>query len=823
MTNINKNSKFSIQSLKFLQNTALSFFIFFIFFPISIFAFERNYNILHIKLKLRFDEQKKSVAGIATIKLIPLTNNFKSLDLHAKNMEIRDVKLSDQTSLQFEADSEKLFIQLPRDFNLFDTLTIQITYFTIPTKGIYFNRPRVKFPKHSGQIYSLSEPEDASYWFPCYDKPDEKFTSEIIATVPENYFLLSNGKLFSTNHDSKNKTTTFHWFQKKPHTAYLVSITAGEYFEIKDFAGKTPLYYYVYEDQKKLTPNSFAKTAEMINFFEKIFGCDYPWDKYAQIVVDNYKAGGMEHTSATTLNDYTIHDHRAHLDRNSDDLVSHELAHQWFGDLITCKDWSHLWLNEGFATYSEILFKEHDSGKDEAQYAIYTDQNFYLDMTEANFFQPIVYENYRRPKDMFNYITYQKAGQVLHMLRHIIGGSLFFKSLKTYLHNFEYRSVETNDFQKIVEQVSNRNLRWFFDQWLYHGGNPKLKIHSLWSPDTKKIFLYVRQVQEDSLGLVPQVFRMPVEVEIIGKSGSMSERIFLDARNDTFRFSFDSHPLNIRFDKDNYLLKEMDFLKSQAEWIFQLLNDKNVAARLNALDQLELETSDTLKTVEALEHSLLHDPFWAVRQQAAYLLIDFNRPETKKILVKACNDPNSKVRAAAVNALGNFYDKKYNPLFRQIAQDDSSYKVIAAALYALSHIEDEFSFDFLSNFIDVDSDNDVVRSAAFHSLYFLKDKRSIPIAFRFAKDTTESNYRRSSALSLLKEIGVGNKDVESFLIHLLDDPDGFIKKKAVEALGSFKTETSLNALKKLNEKELPSDIQRKLKISIEKIERTLGK
>ncbi len=823
MTNINKNSKLIIQIIKYLKNPALCFIIFFISLPISIFAFEKNYDILHIKLNLRFDEQEKSVSGIATIKLTPLIDNFQSFNFHAKKMEIRDVKLSDQTSLQFEADSEKLFIQLPRALDAFDTLTVQISYFTIPTKGIYFNTSRIKFPKHSGQIYSHSEPEDARYWFPCYDEPDEKFTSEIIATVPENYFLLSNGRLVSTNHEWKNKTKTFHWFQKKPHTAYLVSITAGEYFEIKDSSAKIPLYYYVYEDQKSYALNSFYKTPNMITFFEKIFGYNYPWDKYAQIVVDNYKAGGMEHTSATTLNDYTIHDHRAHLDKNSDDLVSHELAHQWFGDLITCKDWSHIWLNEGFATYSEILFKEHDSGKNEAQYAIYTDQNFYMDMADANFFQPIVYENYRRPEDMFNYITYQKAGQVLHMLRHIIGDSLFFKSLKTYLHDFEYQSVETNDFQKIVEQVSNRDLRWFFDQWLYHGGHPKLKIHSHWDSDNKKVVLFVRQVQEDSLGLVPQVFRMPVEVEIIGKNGSISEKIFLDARNDTFRFSFDSRPLNIRFDKDNYLLKEMDFLKSQNDWIFQLLNDKNVAARLNALDQLELETLDTLQTVSALEHCLIHDPFWAVRQEAAYLLIDFNRSETKRILVKACNDPNSKVRAAAVNALGNFYDKKYNPLFRQIAQDDSSYKVITAALYALSHIEDEFSFDFLSKFIAVDSDNDVVRSAAFHSLYYLKDQRSIPIALRFAADTTESNYGRSSALSLLKEIGVGNEKVESFLINLLSDPNQFIKKKAVEAIGSFKTEKSLNALKKLNEKELPSDIQRKLKISIEKIERALSK
>jgi len=262
----------------------------------------------------------------------------------------------------------------------------------------------------------------------------------------------------------------------------------------------------------------------------------------------------------------------------------------------------------------------------------------------------------------------------------------------------------------------------------------------------------------------------------------------------------------------------MDFFKTEDEWIYQLLNDKNVAARLDAIDQLETETLDTLQTTDALEHCLLNDPFWAVREEAAYLLIDFYRPETKDVLKIACNDPNAKVRAAAVNALSNFYDIKYNPLFRQIAKSDSSYKVVAAALYALSHIEDKFSFDFISSFIEIDSDREVVSNAAFQSLYYLKDKRSIPIAVQFLKDTTETKYRRSTALSLLKEIGTDDKDVEAVLIDLLADSDQHIMKKVIEALGSFKTEKSLTALTKLSNVGLSNDIQRKLHISITQIE-----
>lgn len=797
--------------------SAIIAIFFFIICPSLTSAFEKNYDVQHIKLNLQFDEQAKSMTGQATIKAISLINNFELLKLHARDMEIKGVKFENFSSLPFEADSQTVSIFFPQPFSCFDTIAVQISYFTKPTRGIYFNNPCAKSPNHSGQIYSHSEPEHARYWFPCYDKPDEKFTSEVIATVPENYFLLSNGELVSTKHNREEWTKTFHWSQNKPHNSYLVSITAGEYFEIKDFSNRIPLYYYVYESQKNDAMNSFAGTPKMLSFFENIFGYPYPWNKYAQIVVDNYKAGGMEHTSATTLNDYTIHDRRAHLDRNSDDLVSHELAHQWFGNLITCKDWSHLWLNEGFATYAEILYKDFDLGKDEAQYANFVDQQYYLDIVDEDFFQPIVYENYRDPADMFNYITYQKAGQVLRMLHHIIGDSLFFESLKFFLHRHEFGAVETTDFQRILERVSNKDFSWFFDLWLFYGGHPKFKIHSHWDSKNNNIYLFVRQVQEDSLGLVPEVFQMPVEVEIIGKNEILSKKIFTKTRSDTFKFSFDSRPLNIRFDKENYLLKEMDFFKTENEWIYQLLNDQNVAARLNAIDQLETETLDTLQTAEALEHCLIYDPFWAVREEAAYLLIDFYRPETKEVLKKACNDSNSKVRAAAVNALGNFYNIKYNQLFRQMAKSDSSYKVVAAALYAPSHIDDEFSFDFLSEFIEVESDRDVVGSAAFQSLYYLKDKRSIPIAIRFARDTTESNYRRSTALSLLKEIGSDNAEVESVLIDLLNDPDHHIKKKAIEALGSFKTERTLFALKKLSGENLPDDILRRAKVSIGKI------
>ncbi len=785
-------------------------------------SIQRNYDTQHIKLELNINHVQKSITGKATITVIPLIRNFSSLEFHARQMEIQNVMLANQNALMFTADSETVSIALPGKYDMDDTIVVIITYFTRPINGVYFNEPTEDKPEIPYQIYSHSEPIDARCWFPCYDEPDDKLTSEIIATVSDNFFLLSNGKLLSTKHDPKKRTKTFHWLQDKPHSTYLISIVAGEYHEIMDNSEKIPLSYYVYKKQVDIASNSFAKTPRMMKCFQRVFGYQYPWDKYAQIVISGYQAAGMEHTSATSLYDRTIHDDRAHLDVTSDDLVSHELAHQWFGDLVTCRDWSHIWLNEGFATYAEILFKEYDIGIEEAQYAIYQDQKFYLEMVDPKFHQPIVYKNLIHPEEMFNYIEYQKAGLVLHALRGVVGDSLFFLCLKTYLNRFAFQSVITSDFQKVVEEISGGKMDWFFDQWLYSGGHPKLVVKSQWLPENRRVQLYVRQIQEDSLGLVPKVFQMPIEVEIISNAERLNKRIFLKAREDTFTFTFRHRPDLIRFDNENWVLKELNFIKSQDEWIYQLLNDRHVAARLEAIAELKTATFDTLKTALAAERSLTLDPFWAVRRDAAYLLVDYHRPESKQALKRACKDVNPQVRTAAILALSYYYDPALNSLLRKIAYHDSSYKVVAEAIYALSSTPDDSSFALFSKFVDVDSYNDAIRTAAFHALRQLKHERAIPIAIRFATDPKQPEYVRVNALSILKEISAITPEVESAVIKLLSDKNNFIKKKAIDLMGQFKTKNSLHALKKLQDEALPDDVRRRLKISIEKIERSLG-
>ena len=781
---------------------------------------KRNYDTQHIKLVLNFNEQEKSLTGSTTLTIVPLENNFNRCVFHAKEMDITAIHLNNSQPLKFLADSEVVLITFPKTYTTQDTLNIAIYYYTVPIKGIYFNTPTEKNPQIPYQIFSHSEPIDARYWFPCYDTPEDKLTSEVVATVKNRYFLLSNGSLLNVHENIDNHTKTFHWFQDKPHVTYLISVVAGEYEQVSAKYKNIPLQYYVYKNRIKQAPNSFSLTPKMLDVFSQKFDYPYPWNKYAQIIVSNYKSRGMEHTSATTLVDNIIHDKRAHLDISNNNLIAHELAHQWFGNLVTCKDWPHLWLNEGFATYAEVIFTDANDGAEAAQYNVILQQQFYLEMAALEFQQPVVYENYIHPEEMFNHLSYQKASLVLHMLRDIIGDELFFKSLANYLNKFAFKSIETIDFINVVHETTGKDLNWFFNQWLYEEGHPEFVVNYEWLPDSNLVILEVKQVQQDSLSSAT-IFQIPVEIEIVTKNKKLLETKMIRFPKETFYFQVDSKPLMIRFDKNNIILKSLKFIKTQDECIFQLLNDENLWGRLNAITQLQENTVDTTATIEALKTTLLHDSFWAVRREAAYALELFYKDQLKDIFISGCTDPNPKVKSACVQILGCYESRELSSFFKNIATSDSSYWVVTEALYALYKTPDSLSFEFINSFINMESYNDMIQTAAFEGLREIKDKRSIPIALKFAKNTYQAFSKRYSALRLVEDIGIGNNTVEQFLIELLNDPDERIKRKVVQILGDFKTRSALSALKQLEKTELSDSVRRRVISSIKKIEQSL--
>ena len=432
---------------------------------------ERTYDVQHLKIEVRFDEPKKKVIGKVTATISPLRPSFDSFWIDAMEMTIKKVTLQEGKALSFKYDSARLTIQLDKQYAAGNTITYTVEYECIPRKGLYFIQPNESFPSDPMQIWTQGQGEDNRFWIPCYDYPNDKSTTEIIMTVRDSYVTLSNGFLKSVKENTSEKTKTWHWVQDKPHSSYLIMLAAGDYEIYRDTYGKIPVESYHYKtDLPDDVKRTYRTTAEMVKFFSKKIGVEYPWAKYAQISVAYFIYGGMENTTATVMNDQRmVVDARAALDYSPDGLIAHELAHQWWGDYLTYIDWQNAWLNEGFATFFQQVWTQHKWGEDDYRYQRFGAIEGYIHWAKSVGRIPIVTN---KPNGGQN--IYGKGAEVLHMLRTILGEELFWKSIKAYAEKFALKSVETYDFKRTIEDVTGNNLYWFFDQWVHKAGYPEL-------------------------------------------------------------------------------------------------------------------------------------------------------------------------------------------------------------------------------------------------------------------------------------------------------------------------------------------------------------
>ncbi|HEV7842480.1 MAG TPA: M1 family metallopeptidase [Pyrinomonadaceae bacterium] len=543
----------------------------------------RVYDVLNYTIRTRFDVPNKTVIGDETVTLKPLLADFKTLELDAGAMQIESVTLDDSnTALQWTQPPEKLSITLPRAFQPAEAIAVRIKYRTKPERGLYFvpaSRGNYFALPHPTQIWSQGEPEDNHYWFPCYDFPDDKVTSEQYITTAGNEIAISNGALVETL-DNADGTRTFHWKMEQPHGSYLISLVVGEYVKLSDTFKNIPVEYYTYPGTETVARRAFEKTPQMMEWFSRVLNYEYPYNKYAQTVVGSFIFGGMENITATTQSDIEILKSTG-SSSSSENLVSHELAHSWFGNLVTCKDWAHAWLNEGFATFMEASFKEHEAGRDAYLSEIQSDADTYFLEDTYRYRRPIVYDRYDQPIDLFDMTLYKKGALILHMLRETVGDELFWKSLNRYLVDNQYRNVTTSDLQRAFEQTTGQQLDWFFNQWVYHAGYPELRVRSSYSPGKRQLTLNVAQTQRAE-AMTPEVFRLPVDIELATARGARTEHIEITQRTQSFTFQLDGKPLMIRFDKGEKILKRLDFPRSRAMLEYQRQHSDDLIGRREA-------------------------------------------------------------------------------------------------------------------------------------------------------------------------------------------------------------------------------------------------
>ena len=648
----------------------------------------RDFDIEHYRIALTLDEETQSFDGETAISFSSSVDGFNTLTLDAESFKVSSVTDDKGKTLDFTQGGGALVISLDRALARNEAATLVIAYGatsigTDKDVGLDF---RGKTGTNPQLINSLNWPDGARYWLPSFDHPGDWATHETIVTVKEAYRVLANGSLVSNIADPSSGLRTVHWSQTRPQPTYLYSFAAGPYNVLADRHGDLPLHYWVYPGDEAVARQAFARTPELIAFFEDLYGIDFPWVKYDQIIVPGID-GGAESTSATLLGRRVIQYEREGDKGASDWLLAHEIAHQWWGNLIGYRDWTHAWLAESFATHGEYLFILDDLGADEGALYFLEYKNSYLKEAHDEFIRPVITHRWDKPNDMFDRHSYEKGGIVLNMFRDLVGADTFKEILNSFLTTHAYSNVTTDDFFETVRQVTGKDYGWFFDQWLLSPGHPALDVSYIWDKRRELLTMRVEQTQDASAG-VP-VFRLPIKVGITTRAGKRVESVWLTKKTDTFQFKVDEQPLMVRFDEGDVLLKEWTLKKPVSELLYQLDRDR-VTGRIWAAGELQDHLGDSAVR-SALSNSAVHDESWAVRQKAIQVL-GTTQSEASRDLLKArvLQDGDIRVRVAAIEMLGEFQDPELKPFFLEAAEIPSPRDAVRrAALDVLSAHEAE--------------------------------------------------------------------------------------------------------------------------------------
>ena len=767
----------------------------------------RDFDIKHIRISLRIDPSEKFIEGEAAITLAPFRDGLREIQLDAFELNVGEVRAGTRR-LEFESYRDKLLIHLdeaqPRDKNL----TLRVNYSARPRRGLHFISPDDAYPQKPVQVWSQGESEDNSAWFPCTDSPNERQTTETIITVPDRFTVLSNGRLVSSKQNKRDGTRTFHWRQDEPHPAYLVSIAVGDFSIIEARCGKLPTPYYTYPGQEKEARMLMGRTPAMIRLFTKLFDYAYPYPKYAQVVVDDFISGAMENTSATTHSDRFLHDERTELDFDCHDVVAHELAHQWWGDLVTPKSWAHLWLKESFATYSEILWSEEAEGLDEARFFLLREQNLYMAEDRDRYRRPLVHDRWEFPMEVYDRHAYQKGGIVLSMLRYVLGDEEFFRVLKYYAHKHEWQSVETADFRIAIEEVTGRNIDWFFDEWVTGKGYPEFEVSHHFDSKAGALRVTVKQVQDTSDGT--PVFRMPVEIEVVGKRATCTFRVDVEKAEHEFYFTLDERPVAVLFDPEDRLLKTLQHLKSRQELLYQLRQAESFTARMRAARGLA-EFKDE-EMVAELRRALVQDGFGPVRMAAAAALAEIGTEEARDALISGMKrNEEARVRRAIAWALGRFRkDSKAIAALVRAMNEDESYFVAAFSMRALAHAAGEDAYEKLMGMLSRDSYQDAIRATIFDAMVIAKDVRGVSLALDHTAYGISPPVRIAATVSLGvlgKEFKEEREGIYRKLVELLEDKAFRVRMAAVKALVTLGDARAIEPLRAVEEREAIDAIQ----------------
>jgi len=769
-----------------------------------------DYRIKHYKLSLWLDIDDRSINGEAEIDLEITNEQTRWVSFDGMELVVDSVSGRPEVK-DWRYDGNKLHIQVADKHP-----KLLIKYHAKPRKGLYFILPSKAHPNRPPQVWSQGETEHNRYWMPILDHPSIKCTFELIAYVPRGYTVISNGELLSVNND--DKWSVWHWRLDKPCSPYLFSIVVGVFDEIKEMYGKVKLGYYVPRGWKDKAHLSFSKTAKILEFYSNYLDYPYPYSKYDQVVVHEFIFGGMENVTATTLTDLTLHDEKAHMDYSSDPLVAHEAAHQWFGDLVTCKDWPHIWLNESMATLLENLFVRHDKGEQEFIYELIRDMDDYLNEYRDRYARPIVMRIYKYSNELFDSHSYPKGGLILNMLRSLLGEETFRKGLNKFLKKFEYGVADTEDFRKTMEEVSGKNLEWFFEQFFYNSGHPALKVEEEWKDESKKLLIRIKQVQgDDSLN----TYILPLKIHIKIGETIKEYTIDLNEREAVYVFDLDARPDYVCVDPFFEAFKTIEYQRTAEQWAKILLSDKHVYCKV--LAARALGSIGDLRAVEALSQAMLKDDFWGVAAEAAKALGEARTEIAREALLSALSSiKHPKVRRAICDALGNYRDDKVcDALKKVLAEVDESYYVRQSAAISLGKMRREEVYEYLLKFINEPSHNYAITIGVLRGLAEIGDERCLKTILEHSYEDKPTIVRSAAIMSLGKF--PGRREVIKVLQDYSRDENYRVRQAVVAACKELMAPEVIPILEKMAESDLMEMVRRSARDAAEKIRKNLEK
>lgn len=798
-------------------------------------------DLRHMRLDILIpDMNTPALHATQVLTLTPLGGPLAELPLDAVLMEIESVEAAPGagTRTGFVHDGRRLTVTFDPPVPEERTITLITRYrVTDPTRGLIWTPESPLFPGRAAQLHTQGQPQTNSYWFPIHDYPNERLTTEIVATVPAGFLVSSNGRLLSRTTEIKARREiegipgvaelqpyeTFHWLQDKPHVPYLVSLVVGK-FDVVDVGVKKknprrlayPLRLsmpvYVPPGRGPEVEGTFGRTPAMVELFEKVLEEPYPWDRYAQVVVWNFGPGGMENTSATTLFDTALVHPSALDDHDRDALIAHELAHQWFGDLITCNSWEDIWLNEGFATFMEGLWFEHRDGAWGYEHDVLGNFDAVIrsDRGSAPEQEPMVSRRWHEPFEAFRRQAnpYSKGASILHMLRRSLGDEVFFRGLRLYVERFRFRNVETADFRKTMEEVSGRSLEQFFDQWCHRPGVPRVTLRAHWDTGRGVLAVSGRQTQKIDGDNPAFEFDLPVFARTDTGPRGLPQGHWLTLRfrgmEASAEMELPTEPVFVAIDPHLSVLGEWTVEAPAAWWLAQLREGPTLASRVQAIRQLRAHAGERItETLRRL--ALDRGAHTRLRTEAVGALAARGNAHDVESLSTTATDA-WEVREAVVRALGDlasgdagardaaFFSLALNALTRR-AKGDPSDKVWGAALEALGKIGDDRELAIFEAGLETESQDDRVRQGALAGLGAMAHPAALPLVMRWTREDADSRTRAAAVEALAKFARHRPDEVHARLVELLSDRVLRVRMSAALALAEVGGERAARALR----------------------------